>query len=212
MIAENKFAMDELNTRGRADMNHIKKTEFSDDSDDRNIYLFGIIDIDTLTKCINRLIYLESIDSTREITIYINAFGDDFMNGFAIYDYIDSMHTNVKTICIGKAENSAAIVFLAGRERIMSKHSVIEITDNFKHNMALSVYKIDEIENIMERLDQLSNMISEVILDNSKLGMFEVCDMLNSNGAFFTQSDAEKAGIITAKLHNTERSKPHQRS
>lgn len=208
MITKDKRAMEATTIQTKEDrimntMSNIESKVFND----RIIYLFGTIDTTVLSEFLNKLMYLESIDNTREITIYINADGDDLLNGFAIYDYIDSMQTPVKTICIGKAQNAGAIAFLAGKKRIMSKYSVLVILDTFKHNMDFSIHKADEIEKIMEKLDKLSNMLSKIILDNSRFNLYEICDMLNNNELLFTQHDAEEAGIVTDKIAVSERRK-----
>ena len=60
------------------------------------------------------LLYLESIDPDREISMYINSPGGSLTAGLAIYDTMHFIKPDVATICMGQAASMAAILLAAG--------------------------------------------------------------------------------------------------
>jgi ATP-dependent Clp protease protease subunit len=60
------------------------------------------------------LLYLESIDPDREISMYINSPGGSITAGLAIYDTMQFIRPDVVTICMGQASSMAALLLAAG--------------------------------------------------------------------------------------------------
>ena len=60
------------------------------------------------------LLYLESIDPDREISMYINSPGGSLTAGLAIYDTMHFIKPDIATICMGQAASMAAILLAAG--------------------------------------------------------------------------------------------------
>ena len=60
------------------------------------------------------LLYLESVDPDREISMYINSPGGSLTAGLAIYDTMHFIKPDIATICMGQAASMAAILLAAG--------------------------------------------------------------------------------------------------
>jgi ATP-dependent Clp protease protease subunit len=60
------------------------------------------------------LLYLESVDPDREISMYINSPGGSLTAGLAIYDTMHFIRPDIATICMGQAASMAAILLSAG--------------------------------------------------------------------------------------------------
>ncbi len=60
------------------------------------------------------LLYLESEDPDRDISIYINSPGGSVTDGLAIYDTMQFIKPDVATICMGQAASMAAVILAAG--------------------------------------------------------------------------------------------------
>jgi ATP-dependent Clp protease protease subunit len=60
------------------------------------------------------LLYLESVDPDREISMYINSPGGSITAGLAIYDTMQFIRPDVVTICMGQASSMAALLLAAG--------------------------------------------------------------------------------------------------
>ena len=79
----------------------------------RIIFLFSEITDDLSSSIIAQLIYLDSI-SHEDITIYINSPGGSITAGFAIYDTMKYIKSDVRTICVGMAASMASILLASG--------------------------------------------------------------------------------------------------
>ena len=63
-----------------------------------------------------QLLYLDSIDSSKEISIYLNSPGGSVTAGLGIYDTMQFITSSVATICTGMAASMAAVLLVAGQE------------------------------------------------------------------------------------------------
>lgn len=83
---------------------------------DRIIFLGVPID-DTVSNVIQaQLLFLESVDSTKDIQIYINSPGGSVYAGLGIYDTMQYINPDVATICTGLAASMASVLLCAGKE------------------------------------------------------------------------------------------------
>ena len=82
---------------------------------DRIIILSGEIDDDVSNNIVAMLLYLDSINHD-DISIYINSPGGVITSGMAIYDTMNYIKSDVKTICIGMAASMAAILLSSGNK------------------------------------------------------------------------------------------------
>lgn len=78
------------------------------------IFLGTDIDEPIANIVVAELLYLESEDPDREISIYINSPGGSITAGLAIYDTMQFIRPDVVTICMGQAASMAAILLAAG--------------------------------------------------------------------------------------------------
>lgn len=79
----------------------------------RIIFLSGEINDHVSNLVISELLYLDSI-SDDEISLYINSPGGSVTSGMAIYDTIQFIKSDVRTICVGLAASMAAIILASG--------------------------------------------------------------------------------------------------
>ena len=78
---------------------------------------------------IAQLLHLESEDPDKDICIYINSPGGEITGLFAIYDTMQYIKPDVRTICIGQAASAAAVLLAAGAhgKRFVLPHARILI-------------------------------------------------------------------------------------
>lgn len=84
--------------------------------EDRIIFLSGEIDDNTANTIVAQLIYLESKDPSKDISLYINSPGGSVSAGMAIYDTMNYIKCPVSTICIGMAASMAAFILSSGEK------------------------------------------------------------------------------------------------
>ena len=81
---------------------------------DRIVFLDGEINDLTADLVVAQLLFLESQDPERDISLYINSPGGSVTAGLAVYDTIKYIKPDVQTICIGQAASMAAIILAGG--------------------------------------------------------------------------------------------------
>lgn len=83
---------------------------------DRIIFLGSEIDDYAANTLIAQLLYLDSVDSGKDISIYINSPGGSVTAGLAIYDTMQFISSDVSTNCVGMAASMAAVLLVSGKE------------------------------------------------------------------------------------------------
>ena len=92
---------------------------------DRIIMLEGPIDERTSSVLCAQLLFLESQDSKKDITLYINSPGGLVTAGMAIYDTMQYISTDIRTIVVGQACSMGSLLASAGTKgkRLMLPHA-----------------------------------------------------------------------------------------
>jgi ATP-dependent Clp protease protease subunit len=96
---------------------------------DRIIFLGTQIDDYTANTLQAQLLYLDTADPGKNISIYINSPGGSVYAGYGIYDTMQFVSSKVATICTGMAASMAAVLLVAGEKghRSALKHSRVMI-------------------------------------------------------------------------------------
>jgi len=81
--------------------------------EERKVFLWGQVDDKSAKHVIDRLMYLDAFE-TKDIQLYINSPGGYVTSGFAIYDCIKSLKSDVSTICTGFAASMGSIILSVG--------------------------------------------------------------------------------------------------
>ncbi|MGI6538663.1 MAG: ATP-dependent Clp endopeptidase proteolytic subunit ClpP [Caldicoprobacterales bacterium] len=81
---------------------------------ERIIFLGEPITDTTASLVVAQLLFLESTDPDKDIKLYINSPGGSVSAGFAIYDTMQYIKSDVSTICIGMAASMGAFLLAAG--------------------------------------------------------------------------------------------------
>ena len=83
----------------------------------------------TASVVVAQLLYLESQDPTKDISLYINSPGGSVTDGLAIYDTMQYIKCDVSTICMGMAASMGAFLLSAGTKgkRLALPNSTIMI-------------------------------------------------------------------------------------
>ncbi len=83
---------------------------------DRIIFIDGEINDLTADLVVAQLLFLESQDPEKDISIYINSPGGSVTAGLAIYDTMQIIKPDVQTICLGQAASMGALLLTAGKK------------------------------------------------------------------------------------------------
>jgi len=83
---------------------------------DRIVFIGTAIDDDVANVVTAQLLFLESEDPEKDVSIYINSPGGSVTSGLAIYDTMQYVKPPVSTICLGQAASMAAVLLSAGQK------------------------------------------------------------------------------------------------
>lgn len=94
----------------------------------RKVFLWGQVDDKSAKHVIDRLLYLDALE-TADIHLYINSPGGYVTSGFAMYDTIKSLKSDVSTICTGFAASMGSILLSVGTKgkRFIQPHARVMI-------------------------------------------------------------------------------------
>ncbi|WKC89428.1 ATP-dependent Clp endopeptidase proteolytic subunit ClpP [Borreliella japonica] len=164
---------------------------------ERIIFLSGEINDPKADTVIAQLLFLESEDSNKDIYLYLNSPGGSITAGLAIYDTMQYIKPDVRTICIGQAASMGAFLLAGGakgkRESLTYSRIMIHQPWGGISGQASDInIQANEILRLKKLIiDIMSNQIG---VDKEKLAL----DM--ERDYFMTSSDALKYGLIDSIL------------
>lgn len=132
---------------------------------DRIIFLGTQIDDYTANVIQAQLLFLDSTDPGKDVSIYINSPGGSVYAGLGIYDTMQYVQSNVSTICTGMAASMAAVLLVAGEKgkRFALKHSRVMI-----HQPLGGVQgQASDIEITAREIQKLKKELYTIISDHS---------------------------------------------
>jgi len=124
---------------------------------ERIIFLGDAIEDHVANLVIAQLLFLESEDPEKDISLYINSPGGIVTAGLAIYDTMQYVRAPVSTICIGMAASMASVLLAAGAKgkRYSLPNSRIMIhqgSGGFRGNTPDVLIQVKELETLNQRL------------------------------------------------------------
>ena len=133
---------------------------------DRIIMLSEDVNDTTASLVVAQLLYLESQDPDKDISLYINSPGGSVSAGFAIYDTMQYIKCDVSTICIGLAASMGAFLLSSGAKgkRFALPNSAIMIHQPLIGGGGVSGQATDiqiRTENLLRTKENLNRILSE---------------------------------------------------
>lgn len=132
---------------------------------DRIIFLGTPIDDYTANVIQAQLLYLDSADPGKDISIYINSPGGSVYAGLGIYDTMQYIGCDISTICTGMAASMAAVLLVAGQKdkRFALKHSRVMI----HQPMGGAQGQASDIEITAREIQKLKKELYTIIAEHS---------------------------------------------
>ncbi|MBO7050037.1 MAG: ATP-dependent Clp endopeptidase proteolytic subunit ClpP [Bacteroidaceae bacterium] len=132
---------------------------------DRIIFLGTEISDYTANTIQAQLLYLDSVDSSKEISIYLNSPGGSVTAGLGIYDTMQFISSPVATICTGMAASMAAVLLVAGQE---GKRSALPHSRVMIHQPLGGVQgQASDIEITAREIQKMKKELYTIISDHS---------------------------------------------
>ena len=84
---------------------------------ERIIFLTGVVEDDVSSLICAQLLFLESENPNKDISLYINSSGGSVTSGLAIYDTMQYIKPDITTVCIGQAASMGSLLLGAGTKK-----------------------------------------------------------------------------------------------
>lgn len=169
---------------------------------DRIIFLGTDVNDYTANVIQAQLLYLDSADPGKDVSIYINSPGGSVYAGLGIYDTMQYISSDVTTICTGMAASMAAVLLVAGEKgkRFALPHSRVMI----HQPMGGAQGQASDIEITAREIKKLKHELYTIIADHSGQP-FEKVERDSDRDYWMTAEEAKEYGMIDSILVRTER-------
>ncbi|MBE6301247.1 MAG: ATP-dependent Clp endopeptidase proteolytic subunit ClpP [Parabacteroides distasonis] len=164
---------------------------------DRIIFLGTQVDDYTANVIQAQLLYLDSSDPGKDISIYINSPGGSVYAGYGIYDTMQFINSDVSTICTGMAASFAAVLLVAGTKgkRMALPHSRVMI----HQPLGGAQGQASDIEIVAREILKVKKELYTIIADHSGRS-FEEVERDSDRDYWMTASEALEYGMIDKVL------------
>ncbi|WP_456273363.1 ATP-dependent Clp endopeptidase proteolytic subunit ClpP [Bacillus sp. AK031] len=168
---------------------------------DRVIMLGSGIDDNVANSIVAQLLFLESENPEKDISIYINSPGGSITAGMAIYDTIQYIKPDVQTICIGMAASMGAFLLAAGAK---GKRLALPNAEVMIHQpLGGAQGQATEIEIAAKRILFLREKLNQILSDRTGQPL-EVISKDTDRDNFMTAERALEYGLIDRIITNNE--------
>lgn len=149
-----------------------------------------------------QLLYLDSVDPDKDISLYINSPGGSVYAGLGIYDTMQYVNSDVSTICTGMAASMAAVLLVAGEKgkRFALPHSRVMI----HQPMGGIQGQASDIEITAREILKLKEELYRIISDHSGMSLEKVAAD-SDRDYWMIAAEAKEYGMIDKILVNEKK-------
>lgn len=164
---------------------------------DRVIFLVGPIEEHMANLIVAQMLFLESENPDKDISIYINSPGGVVTAGLAIYDTMQFIKPDVNTICIGQAASAAALLLASGTagKRFCLPHATVMI------HQVLGGYQGQgtDIQIHAKETQRVSDTLTQILANHTGRSIEEIARDTNRDN-FMSATEATDYGLIDATI------------
>jgi len=133
---------------------------------DNIIWLDTQIDDASASLTCAKLVFLESENPDKDISIYINSPGGDISAMFAIYDTMQFVKNDIATICLGQAASAAAVLLAAGTKgkRLALPHSRILLHQPYGQ---VGYGQVTDLELAAKEILRMRDLLEEILANHT---------------------------------------------
>ena len=160
--------------------------------EDRIIFLSDEITDQTANLIISELLYLDS-KSNEDIYMYINSPGGSVTSGMAIYDTMNYIKSDVKTICVGIAASMAAFLLSSGTK---GKRFALENADVMIHQPLGGMQgQASDMEIACKRILKMKDKLNEILAKNTNQSLTKIKKDTDRD-YYLSSHEAKEYGLI----------------
>lgn len=166
---------------------------------DRIIILSNEVNDDIASLIVSQLLFLESQDPNKDISLYINSPGGSVSAGFAIYDTMNYVKCDVSTICMGMAASMGAFLLAGGTK---GKRLALPNAEIMIHQPSGGAKGQEtEIRIVAEQILKTRQRLNEILAENTGKPL-EVIQEDTERDNYLTAQEAKEYGLIDEIVTN----------
>jgi ATP-dependent Clp protease, protease subunit len=160
---------------------------------DRIIFLGGVIDDVVANSIIAQLLFLESEDPKKDVSLYINSPGGHVTSSLALLDTMNYVKPDIQTVCVGVAASAAAILLSAGKK---GKRYALPNAEVMIHQpMGGAQGQATDIEITAKQILKIRERLNKILAKNTGKPISQVERDVDRD-YFMDAEEAKKYGII----------------
>ena len=166
---------------------------------DRIIMLSGEVNEDIASLVVSQLLFLESQDPSKDISLYINSPGGSVSAGFAIYDTMNYVKCDVSTICMGLAASMGAFLLAGGKK---GKRMALPNAEVMIHQPSGGARGQEtEIRIVAEQILKTRERLNQILADNTGKPL-DVIAQDTERDNYMSAEEAKAYGLIDEVIAN----------
>ncbi len=172
--------------------------------ENRIVFLIGEISYQRAAEVIMKMLYLDNLKRTSEISLYINSPGGSVDDTMAIYDTIRYIASPVATYCIGRAQSGGAIILSAGQKghRFALPHAKVMLHQPWGGVTGQAA----DIKIQAEEILKAKSLINEILARHTGQSVEKIAEETERD-RYMTAQEAKEYGLIDEVLEEEEGSK-----
>lgn len=168
---------------------------------DRIVFLGEEVTDVSASIAVAQLLFLESEDPKKDISLYINSPGGSVTAGMAIYDTMNYIKCDVSTICIGMAASMGAFLLAGGAK---GKRFALPNSEVMIHQPSGGAQgQATDIKIVAENILRLKKKLNEILAANTGQPL-EVIERDTERDNYMTALEAKEYGLIDAVIENRQ--------
>jgi ATP-dependent Clp protease protease subunit len=160
---------------------------------DRVIFLVGPVEENMANLVIAQMLFLESENPEKDISLYINSPGGVVTAGMAIYDTMQFIKPDVRTLCIGQAASMASLLLASGAKG--KRHCLPNSTVMIHQVLGGYQGPGTDIQIHAKETQRVSDMLSQILAKHTGRTLEEIHRDTNRDN-FMNSEDAKEYGLI----------------
>lgn len=160
--------------------------------EDRIVFCVGEINDQTANIIISELLYLDSLNNN-DIFLYINSPGGSVTSGLAIYDTMNYIKSDVKTIAIGLAASMGAFLLSSGAK---NKRCALKNAEIMIHQpLGGASGQASDIKIVAEQIIKIKNKLNKILASNTNQSIKKIEQDVERD-YYMDSFEAKKYGLI----------------
>ena len=185
------------------EMNVTQMSVFSRLFKDRILFLGTEVTSDSANILASQLMFLNSVDETEDIKLYINSPGGSVSSGLMLYDIMNFITPDVSTYCMGTCASMAAVLLSSGEKgkRYTLPHSEVMI---HQPSTGIGRIKAEDLRVEFEQMEKCKATLYRILSENTGKDIKEIEELCRLD-KWYTADEAVDFGLIDTVIRKKKK-------